>query len=178
MLAAQRTQVRFDIGLDGTNAAHATNTADLHQASSEIKSMISSLRQQVERLDFDSRLGSRSPTPHRYMMHQPYGYRGNNAANTQARYAINSTNDTPYCTYCNSQGHTYNRCRFKLQNRQQQNSSYTPRFQHPRDRTTQRQTYAPRQYAQSQPSSYNTNSHPRFVARKVAETISSTGRAA
>ena len=43
MLATQRTQVRFDIGLDGTNTAHATNTADLHLATSEIKSVICSL---------------------------------------------------------------------------------------------------------------------------------------
>ena len=43
MLATRRVQVRFDIGLDGTNTAHATNTADQHQATSEIKSMIGSL---------------------------------------------------------------------------------------------------------------------------------------
>ena len=169
MLATQRAQLRFDIGLDGTNTAHATNTAYLHQATSEIKSMIGSLSQQVERINFDSqRLGLRSPTPHRYMIHQPHGFRDNNAANTQARYTINSTNDIPYCTYCNSQGHMYNYCRLRQQNRQQQNSSYMPRFQQPRGRTMQRQTYAPRQYAQSQPSGYNINSHPRFEQNRQA----------
>ena len=136
MLATQRTQVRFDIGLDGTNTAHATNTSELHQATSEIKSMIGSLSQQVERINLGSkRLGSCSPTPHRYMIYQSHWYRGNNVANTQARYTINSTHDTPYCTYCNSQGHLYNYCRLRQQNRQQQNSSYTPRFQQPLDRT-------------------------------------------
>ena len=85
------------------------------------------------------------------MIHQPHMYRGNNAANMQARYTINSTNNTPYCTYYNSQGHMYNYCRLRQQNRQQQNSSYMPRFQQPRGMTMQRQTYAPRQYAQSRP---------------------------
>ena len=42
MLATQRTKVRFDIGLDGINTAHATNTADLHQATSEIKPVAAS----------------------------------------------------------------------------------------------------------------------------------------
>ena len=169
MLATQRAQVRFDIGLDDTNTAHATNTANLHQAASEIKSMIGSLSQQVERINFDSqRLGSRSMTPHYYMIHQPHRYRGNNAADTQARYTINSTNDIPYCTYCNSQGHMYNYCKLRQQNRQQQNSSYTPPFQQPRGRTMQRQTYASRQYAQSQPSGYNTNNHSRFEQYRQA----------
>ena len=69
MLATQRTQVRFDIGLDGINTAHATNTSNLHQATSDIKSMIC-LSQQVERINLDSqRLGSRSPTLHRYVLH-------------------------------------------------------------------------------------------------------------
>ena len=49
MLATQHTQVRFDIGLDGTNTVHVTNTSDLHQATSEIKSMIGSLSQQVKK---------------------------------------------------------------------------------------------------------------------------------
>ena len=54
MLATQRTQVRFDICLGGTNTAHATNTSDLHQATSEIKSMKGSLSQQVEMINLDS----------------------------------------------------------------------------------------------------------------------------
>ena len=88
MLATQRTQVRFDISLDGTNTAHAANTSDMHQATSEIKSMIGSLSQQVEGINFDpqrlgsrsetAELGSRSPIPHCYMIQQSHEYRDNN----------------------------------------------------------------------------------------------------
>ena len=64
---------------------------------------------------------------------------------TQARYMINSTNDTPYCTCCNSQvfhgalfaGTPVQLLQTQTANRQQQNNTYAPRFQQPRCKTMQ-----------------------------------------
>ena len=165
-LATARTNVRFDLDNNNTQAADHFNS--LHQATTELKNVICNLTQQVEKISINTLTAqqprSRSTTPFRNSHTHQQVDNEHRRDNSQSRYDINSTLNVPYCTFCSSQGHLYDYCKLRQQINRQRQQTQPPRFtsqqnQQDRGRSTQRQyfgsyrTYVP-QHNNERPNYY------------------------
>ena len=144
--APQTQRVHFDA--NNVNAHAHVYGDDLMQTNNDLKHMINQLTQQFEKFNVNAIASlqhrSRSPTPFRM---RSASLDNNSRNNSQTRHYVNSATNTPFCTYCNSQGHIYDHCKLRQQvNRQRQQEQprfYQRQYQPFRGRPTQRPSFMP-----------------------------------
>lgn len=108
-----------------TDATANYEIAELKNTNSELKQMVTGLIRSLEKAQINAtqtpiiKPRSRSPTPFRDNYDNNHSDQ-NNSNNANEQHQTRNDNNTPFCTYCSTYGHTFNSCKLRQQ-------TFTPR---------------------------------------------------